>query len=42
MGWDEWMDNGKGKGGKRRGGREKEKEKGCIWMMESKSADSCG
>lgn len=35
----EWI-MGKGKWEKRRGGREEEKE--CIWMMESKSADSCG
>lgn len=27
---------------KKRGKRKKEKEKGSIWMMESKSADSCG
>lgn len=39
MGWDEWI-MGKGKGENRRGGREK--EEGCIWIMESKSADSCG
>lgn len=37
MGWDEWM-MGKGKRGE---GKER-KEKGCIWIMESKSADSCG
>lgn len=39
MGWDEWM-MGKGKGKKEEG--EDKKEKGCIWIMESKSADSCG
>lgn len=37
------MDNVKGKGGnKRKEGKEKRKRKRVVWIMESKSADSCG